>query len=565
MIGVLSRADEAEVIAEFFQLFKTPWEPFQAGRSYDVVFSTGDDILQVKARLLILFGSQSKRDDSRRMIAARPVSGEVLVRHGENEVPIYTGALVFDGSTTWKPCLESSNGTVGVKAESGDGVILRVGYDLFREVKWLLSSGQPVEHAHLPTLELHIMMLRDWMIEVGISFLEIPPVPDGKRFVVCLTHDIDFIGIRDHKFDHTMWGFLHRSTLGALRGFVRRRISLGRLLQIWRAAASLPLVWLGWVKDFWLPFDWYLRVEHDLPATYFLIPFKGRTGDKVTGRHANRRATKYDVTGLSAWTSRLLGQGCEMGVHGIDAWHSAALGRAERERIAAVTGRDEIGTRSHWLLRDENSARVLEEAGYAYDSTEGYNETIGYRSGTTQVFRPLGARRLLELPMHIQDGALFYSHRLDLSEDEAWARCGQLIENAGKFGGVLTCLWHDRSHGPERFWGDFYIRLVGKLRTLDVWFATAGQVVAWFRSRREVVFARVKSNDEQDQVSIRSAANSISPPLTLRIHCPANMGADGFNHHRGSHDVVWNGSVAVTVEELIQAAAVSTHTTTHLK
>lgn len=555
MIGVLSRADEAEVVEEFFQLFKTPWEPFQAGRTYDVVIATGDDLPEVKARLLVLFGSDNKRDDSSRMIAGRPVFGEVLVRGGRNEMPIYAGARVFDQSPMWKPCLESGTGNIGLKTESGEVVVLRVGYDLFREIRWLLSSGQPVEHAHLPTIELHISLLRDWMLEAGISFVEIPPVPDGKRFVVCLTHDIDFIGIRDHKFDHTMWGFLHRATLGALRGFIRRRISLGRLLQTWCAAASLPFVWLGWVKDFWLPFEWYLRVEHDLPATYFLIPFKRRTGEKVPGRHASRRATKYDVTDLSDWTNRLLGQGCELGVHGIDAWHSAAHGRTERERIAAVTGAAEIGIRSHWLLRDENSPRVLEEAGYAYDSTGGYNETTGYRSGTTQVFRPPGTRRLLELPMHIQDGALFYSHRLDLSEDEAWTRCGQLIGNAGKFGGVLTCLWHDRSHGPERFWGDFYIRFLKRLRTLNVWFGTAGQVVAWFRSRREVRFARVKSSDGQDQVSLRSAANSISPPLTLRIYRPANAGADGSQLCRASHDMVWNGSAAITVEELIRTTA----------
>ena len=73
----------------------------------------------------------------------------------------------------------------------------------------------------------------------------------------------------------------------------------------------------------------------------------------------------------------------------------------------------------HWLLRDANTASALEQAGYAYDPTVGYNETIGYRNGTTQVFRPLGAQTLLELPLHIQDGALFYPQRLDLSEPEA--------------------------------------------------------------------------------------------------------------------------------------------------
>src|SRR5439155_671266 len=113
----------------------------------------------------------------------------------------------------------------------------------------------------------------------------------------------------------------------------------------------------------------------------------------------------------------------------------------------------------------------------------GYNETIGYRNGTTQVFNPPGATTLLELPLHIQDGALFYPNRLDLSESEAEKRCRALIDNARQFGGVLTVLWHDRSHGPERFWGDFYIRLVQALKSSKGWFATAGRVVSWFRKR----------------------------------------------------------------------------------
>ena len=67
--------------------------------------------------------------------------------------------------------------------------------------------------------------------------------------------------------------------------------------------ASLPFVYAGWAKDFWEPFEWYLEVEKGLPATYFLIPFKRRAGEKVPGRHASRRATAYDVGDLSDWTA----------------------------------------------------------------------------------------------------------------------------------------------------------------------------------------------------------------------------------------------------------------------
>ena len=94
-----------------------------------------------------------------------------------------------------------------------------------------------------------------------------------------------------------------------------------------------------------------------------------------------------------------------------------------RLHAAVTAGKSSIGIRMHWLLRDARTPSVLENAGYAYDSTVGYNETVGYRAGTTQVFRPQGVRRLLELPLHIQDGALFYPQQLDLSEADAWKSC----------------------------------------------------------------------------------------------------------------------------------------------
>src|SRR5256886_15160697 len=106
-----------------------------------------------------------------------------------------------------------------------------------------------------------------------------------------------------------------------------------------------------------------------------------------------------------------------------------------------------------------------------------YTTLFRSRSGTTQVFRPLGAKTLLELPLHIQDGALFYPKRLDLSESQAEQCCGELIENATRLGGVLTVLWHDRSHGPERFWGGVFARVGGRLEFAQPRFCPAAQAV----------------------------------------------------------------------------------------
>jgi hypothetical protein len=537
MIGVIGKNDEIPVIEEFFQLFKTPWEIYQAGRQYDVVLVTADEIPDVDSRLLLVYRSLRHRIDARHEVTIsaqhrglRPVVNGLTL-------PLYGNVATFGDSKHGIACVGASPNVAGLRFASPQRTILRLGYDLFEEVRFLLAVGQPIETADVPTLDSHIALLRQWILDAGLPLLEVPPTPSGHGFIVCLTHDIDFIGIRQHRFDHSMWGFLFRSTVGAARDLVRRRVSIGRLFRAWKAAASLPFVYLGWLKDFWEPFGWYLQVETGLPATYYVIPFKGRPGTNVPGPRASRRATAYDIGDLARWAIALKNQGCEVGVHGIDAWRSVHSGREELARVVALTGDARVGIRIHWLLHDSNTFALLDQAGYVYDTTGGYNDTIGYRHGTTQVFRPLNAKSLLELPLHIQDGALFFPDRLDLSESEAWTRCAALISRAQTGGGVLTVLWHDRSHAAERFWGDFYIRLVDTLRASDAWFGTAAQVAGWFERRRLVRFERVETPRGEYVMVVSDGNDDVMPPLTLRIQRPDATSA--------VVDMPWNGQTVI--------------------
>ncbi len=515
MIGVVARENQTRVVEEFFELFKTPWEFFRPGQNYDVVVATTNEIPEVATKLLVLSSPDRTSLDARLGISFGELHQGGILADGHNSFPVYRELCTLTGGNDVAEYLKLGAETAALIFQSEYVTTVRLGYDLFHEVEFLLTEGQPVEQASTPTLDLHIEMLRQWMMKAGVAFLEVSPTPAQYSFIACLTHDIDFVAIRDHFFDHSILGFVYRATLGNLRSCMRGRISLTRLLKGWFAVLSLPFVYAGWAKDFWEPFEWYLQVEKDLPATYFLIPFKRRAGEKVASAGAARRATAYDVSDLGKQTANLLKHGCELGVHGIDSWHDVEKGSAEIAAVTSVTGKSASGIRMHWLLNDSNTFSVLEQAGYAYDSTVGYNETVGYRAGTSQVFRPLSANTLLELPMHIQDGALFYPQRLDLTEPEAEKRCQELVTNSKKFGGALTLLWHDRSHGPERFWGEFYASMVQNLKSSNVWFGSAGQIVDWFQKRREVQFAG-------NTPRLRQNVKLPSPPLNIRIYDPRN-------------------------------------------
>lgn len=548
MIGVIGQKDEVRTIEEFFQLFKTPWEWYRAGGSYDVLLVTGDAVPDETVELIIVCGSKAKSSDSVQNVIPRSRRSKVGLKFNGTELPLYGTVLTFETGSHKTVCTTTTAEAAGLETDSTQPKMVRLGYDLFQEIAFLLNTGQPVENAHVPTLDLHIAVLREIIVGAGISLLEIPPAPAGYDFAVCLTHDIDFVGIRRHKFDHTMWGFLYRSTWGAIRDFCRRRISMARLWQTWRTAASLPFVYFGWAKDFWLCFDWYMQLEEGLSPTYFFIPFKGRCGERVSARHPERRACAYDIGDVSDLISHLRGAGCETGVHGIDSWHSVEKGLEELKRLKSVTGQSVIGNRTHWLLRDENTCRMLEAAGYSYDSTAGYNETVGYLCGTTQVFRPLGVQNLLELPLHIQDGALFYSARLGMNDGEAWKRCEPIIAHARNTGGVLTVLWHDRSPGPERFWGDFYASLVQKLKSLNVWFGTGGQVVAWFQKRRDVAFERVGAGDGKLRIKGCGCGEGVTPALKVRIHSITGDDVAGLGRGGKVTDFNWDGTADIEMK-----------------
>jgi hypothetical protein len=182
----------------------------------------------------------------------------------------------------------------------------------------------------------------------------------------------------------------------------------------------------------------------------------------------------------------------------------------EADRISEFTGAaGEMGVRMHWLYWDEDSPAELEAAGFTYDSTGGFNGAVGYRAGTTQVFKPLMARRILELPLHVMDTALFYPYHMNLSQSEAWNVMVPLLEHAESNGGTLTVNWHDRSIAPERLWGDFYIEMLRRLEARRPWFSTASQAVSWFRKRRAAVFENTK---------VTSPQGDGLPNLRLRIH-----------------------------------------------
>jgi hypothetical protein len=556
VIGVLAKDSETRVVSEFFQLFKTPWEFYDPENTYDAVVATCYELPQfLNTQILLIYSSQSVSSDARVALTAEPrKGGDWLEWHG-TEIPIYGDLAAF--ASAGQPLLKTkrTDVVVGSSIEGPPCLTVRVGYDLFSEVAFLLSAGQPPENGHIPTLDLHISLLRTIIVNAGAPLVEIPPVPAGYDFMACLTHDVDFVGVRDHKWDHTMWGFLYRCLVGSFVKALKGKLTWSKCMVNWKAAITLPLVHMGLRDDFWLEFDRYVEIERGLGSTFFFIPFKNAPGGLERGQAPKRRAARYDVAQIQETLRHLVESGCEVGVHGIDAWRDAASAASEFGKIQQSSGVSELGIRMHWLYWRTSSSQCLAATGFAYDSTFGFNHAIGFRAGTTQPFCFVGTENLLELPLNIQDTAMFYSDRMELSESDALAACKGLIGSSLLFGGVLTVNWHTRSLSPERQWGDFYMNLLEELHTHRVRFGTAAEIVKWFRQRRRLQFESVRFDGDCVFVNLAGESSVPTTPFNLRVYhrcsTPKNLAVPDSVLHT---EVVCNGKATVEIPcaELVQ-------------
>ncbi|HEY8549368.1 MAG TPA: hypothetical protein VIL35_05370 [Vicinamibacterales bacterium] len=519
MIGVATTPEALPVAQEFFELFKTPWEPAVPGRRYAAVLGCGSAVDHLDGEAVVLYEPDRRPDGAR---VSGGVAGTAPLRLDAANgvtIPLYTSAA------------SGIENGIRLATDRVGRPLCRFGYDLFAEVRHLLTEGQPERFSAIPTLDLHIELLRRALRQLQVPFVEIPPRPAGYDFTCCLTHDIDFHSLRRSRV-RPLLGFAWRASVGSALDVLRGRRPVSEAALNWVSLVTLPLVLLGLARDPWQPFRDYGEADAGIPATYFVIPFAGQPGLPFNGAVRADRAVAYGVGDVQGDARAVLARGDELAVHGIDAWHDAASAGGELAAVAGATGTSSRGVRMHWLYFTTCSPRVLEDAGFEYDSTCGYNGAVGYRAGTAQVFKPLSATRLLELPLSVMDTALFFTGRMGLSRSEARARWQPIVDHARRTGGPIVINWHDRSLAPERLWREPYETLLADVKGAGrVWFASAQDAVAWFRWRRSIRFDVLSSG----VVRVHSASRAGHlPAATITISRPQPAAVPELVPHDGS-------------------------------
>ncbi len=169
---------------------------------------------------------------------------------------------------------------------------------------------------------------------------------------------------------------------------------------------------------------------------------------------------------VKAVFDELCADGYEMGIHpGYRTFDSPERLRQEVAVLRGFVGDAPIGGRQHYLRWSPATWKHWEDAGLAYDSTLGFADAIGFRSGTCLPYHPWLFQEnressLLEIPLIVMDCTPV--RYMSLSKEQALHRIAALVDRCQAVGGVFTLLWHNASV-IERPYADLYPRILDML------------------------------------------------------------------------------------------------------
>jgi peptidoglycan/xylan/chitin deacetylase (PgdA/CDA1 family) len=320
--------------------------------------------------------------------------------------------------------------------------------------------------------------LAAWAGGRGTTLVPKPLWPDGARFAVILSHDVDEV------------------RFGSVREALRL-VALARGPRSYAFRAGLTQAARGLAlrgPDPYWNFERWVQAEEarGFSSSYYFCAPSPRMRHEYDARY--RFGDRVDAFGRRGTVSTLMRQlaerGFDVGLHGSYLSHVDGDDLArQRAEIEAASGRPATGTRQHFLRFDAlRTWQAQEAAGFDYDSTLGYNEAIGFRAGIAAPFHPWNAAAraphdLLELPLTVMDGTLFRT--LDLDGRAAAELVRAHLETVEATGGLAVLLWHPNGAAARRFpgWWEAWEAALTHLQLRSAWVTDGARIARWWRQR----------------------------------------------------------------------------------
>jgi hypothetical protein len=193
------------------------------------------------------------------------------------------------------------------------------------------------------------------------------------------------------------------------------------------------------------------RVGDYLPALIQEMELCGiRSTLFAVSQHGHPRDPNYQLEEIASCLIDARKRGFSVGLHG--SYCSVVEGAtlpAEAQALANATGNHAFGGRQHWLRfhSQEKLFREVERAGLIFDSSVGFAENVGFRSGASFAYPPYDFRNespfnFLEFPLVLMDGGVEAECRA--SEEAPQDIADEVLRESRRWGwGGVSVVWHN--------------------------------------------------------------------------------------------------------------------------
>jgi peptidoglycan/xylan/chitin deacetylase (PgdA/CDA1 family) len=252
-----------------------------------------------------------------------------------------------------------------------------------------------------------------FLIENGLK----TEYPEGKKFAVCLTHDIDIVAFSRSEVIKQL---LSRRPQNALK-----------MLYYNTNPKSNPKCNFQDIMS--------LEEKYGAKSSFYFLAIEEESLD-----------FNFKIEDLEHELGNIGDNGCEVGLHGgYEAYDNLNRIKIEKERLERVLRKKVVGYRNHYLrFNIPDTWEILSKAGFKYDTTLAYPGCVGFRNGMCHPFKPFNLTKskeidIMEIPLTLMESTLFDYMRLDFQG--SWKIAKLLIDTVEKYNGIITVLWHNTS------------------------------------------------------------------------------------------------------------------------
>ncbi len=346
-------------------------------------------------------------------------------------------------------------------------------HDFFKSIFFVLSGYQEYNSNNL---DEHNRFTYAGSIQEKLNFVHYPIVNYYFEMMIegiekfCTIHSFSFK--RKKLFDN--FGFFLSHDVDRIQ-FYSLRNTLYRIKQVIGLASlnysfslTAKFILKGFIKllfpifinDPWWNFDYLIDLERKLGinSTYY---FLSRHNKKIDSQYC------FDDKKIKQLVSTLQSHNFEVGLHGsYYSYLDNELMSNQIEGLSDISKERIVGNRQHFLrIKNPDTFMILQNLGIKYDNTLTFAEIDGYRNGYCYPFHPFdfNNNKMLDIwsmPLIMMEiSVLNYSKgSIEVLSDKV----NYHIEEAQKFGGLFSLLWHNCRLMDEEYPGieQFYPTLL---------------------------------------------------------------------------------------------------------